>query len=443
MNKEFKTILVLWIVSIIISWFWLYQFKDIKFKNTKNLEKANEALQENLLEQYNNIIDVYIPTITDKIPENNLVTTGNITLAIPWFLENEWFNTISNKLKEQEINLLIKKFDSYSQFEWEIKSNLQNYDIALIPSNRTQWLELEDINLWENIKPYFIDIFNNQLNNSSNTIIPFAIDPCITIYKKWISEQTSRKELFSYSLLRKNQKKYSMPIVRWFDDLSLKLIEWNATPFEYFLEILVLQLKQIKIAWDNQELSDMINTNNIPLKSKYTFQNQKSIITLLAKQNEYCETYPASCIIRYWYSDIIFWFLSNLDILNTYFPWENELSIWKFTNSEKAYPVKGRVFVVPKWNQSTNLTNQFFNIYISESIDWNKTFRNNTLSAITNIYDNQKINEEFKNIMTNENNFYIFTGSIDLQEKIINDWKTLNMLKWKYNVNTYLSNFPY
>lgn len=441
MNKEFKSILVLWIIAIIISWVGLYQFKDVKFKNTKQLQKANEEKMQELKNEYNELIDVYIPTITDTPLENNLPTTGSIRVIIPWFFENQWFTAISNNLKENDIDVYFEMIDSYPKYETEIKTNLKNYDIALIPMNRFVWLETDSITLWENIKPYFIQLFN--LDSSTNSAIPYSIDPAITLYQNSIPEQNTREKLFSYSLTRKSQKRYAMPILWWFDDLTLNLIESKKAPFENYIELLYLQLKQIKNNDDNSELSNMLNTNNIALKTKYTYQNLNTILNILKNWNQFCSIYPALCTIKYWYTDVKFWFLSDLDILEKYFPGHYDLYAGAFTNSEKSYPVKWRVFVVPKWNQNTNLTNKFFSEYISESIDWNYTFRNNTLSAITNIYDQQKEKDTFKNIISNENKFYIFTGSINLRDQIINDWKTINMLKWDYNLKSYLSNFPY
>ena len=442
MNKEFKKILLLWLVSILISGIWLYQFKDVKFKNTKNLEKANIEKQEQLTQEYNELIDVYIPNVTDKLSENDLATTGTITMIIPWFLDNKWFYTISDKLKQDDINLNIKNITWYREFQNQIKSNLSNYDIALIPTNRLQWLDVQEINLWENTTPYFINIFNSELKGSMR-FIPFAIDPAITIYYNTPIPQDTRSKLFSYSLLRKITKKYSMPLLRWYDEMLKKILESNYTPFEYYTEILVLQLKQIKSNWDNQELSNMINTNNISIKNKYTYQNLKSIVNLLKKQNEYCENFPTICTIRYWYSDIKFWYLSDFDIIEKYFPWENKLSIWNFTNSEKTYPVKWRIFVVPTWNKNINLSNKLFSKYISESIDWNETFRHHTLSAITNIYNKQKNYQFFEKIIPNENKFYLYTWNINIQEQLLNDWRTIPMLEWNYSVGSYIWNFNY
>lgn len=443
MNKEFKTILLLWLVSISISALWLYQFRNVKFKNTKELEKINQEKQEQLIQQYNELIDVYIPNITDKLPENDLITTGTINMIIPWFLENKGFYTVSDNLEKEDIKLNIKKTISYQEYQNQIKSNLQNYDIALIPTNWLQWLDIQEINLWENTTPYFINIFNDIINENPNKIIPFALDPAVTIYHNIIAQQDTRSKLFSYSLLRKTTKKYAMPLLRWYEELVWKILQNNSTPFEYYTEILILHIKQIQNKWDNQELSSMINTNNISLKNKYTYQNLKNIISLLKKQSEYCETFPAICTIRYWYADIKFWYLSDFDIVEKYFPWENKLSIWNFTNSESTYPVKWRIFIVPSWNEKTNLTNKFFSEYISESIGWNETFRNHTLSAITNIYDKQKNYTFFESIIPNENKFYLYIWNINIQNELLNDWKTIPMLEWNYSTQSYLWNFNY
>ncbi len=439
-SKDFKLILILWIVSIIVSSIWLYQFRNVKFKNTKNLQKNQIEKQQEIVDQYNDLVDVYIPNITDKLPQNQLPTTGKITLLIPWFFENKWFYTLSDKLLQNEIQLAIEKIDSPSQYESIVKNHLQNYDIALIPTSWIDGLSLQEINLGENIKPYFINIFSELLD--SKNAIPFSLDPAITLYKD-TTPQNTREKLFSYSLLWKVSKRYAMPIIRWFDEMTLKLLENDSTPFENYIEILILQLKQIKNMWDNQELSNMLNTNNISTTNKYTYTNQKQIINLLSKQNEFCETYPATCIIRYGYSDIKFGFLSDFDILDTYFPASTNLYAWDFTNSIYSYPARWRVFIVPNGNENTNLTNKFFSEYISASIDWNNTFWNHTLSAITNIYQQQKDNQFFKNILSNEDNFYLFTNFINLQNQIVNDWKTLNMLRWKYSTNSYIKNFTY
>jgi len=413
MNKDFKKIVILGIISIIISSLWIYSLRDIKFTNTKKIQKQIEKQEQKklddeynkLLNEYNNLVDTYTPTITDKDEENDIQTTGYITLLIPWFFENEWFSILTDKLAQKNIILTIEKIDSITEYKKTLSSNLEKYDIALVPSNIIKKLDVENINLWENIKPYFIDLFNENLTSSWNKEIPFAIDPAVTIYKAWISTQNTRNKLFSYALLRNIQKKYAFPIIRWYDDMIENMLSNDIEPFENYLDLLHLHQRQTE---ENgiSEQDDMENTNNIANKSKYSYINQMNIINILKNQNKYCEIFPSTCIMLYWYADIKFWFLTDFDIINKYF-WNNNLSIGDFTDTQYSYPVKWRSFIVPKWNEKTNITKEFFNKYISESLDWTE-FWNYSLSAISNYYDTQKLESKFNSIIKNEAKFFIF-----------------------------------
>jgi RNA polymerase-binding transcription factor DksA len=56
MNKDFQKILILGIISIIISAIALYNFRDIKFKNTKKLSQEIENQQETT-QEYEELFD--------------------------------------------------------------------------------------------------------------------------------------------------------------------------------------------------------------------------------------------------------------------------------------------------------------------------------------------------------------------------------------------------
>jgi hypothetical protein len=51
------------------------------------------------------------------------------------------------------------------------------------------------------------------LDSTTNSAIPYSIDPAITLYQNSIPEQNTREKLLSYSLTRKSQKRYAMPIL--------------------------------------------------------------------------------------------------------------------------------------------------------------------------------------------------------------------------------------
>lgn len=413
MNKDFKKILILWIISIIVSWLWIYSMRDIKFSNTKKKQKEAELKEQQsitneyneLLNEYNSIVNSNTQSDIKEQPEDNKPITWEISLLIPWLYDNEWFSILTDKLSQENITLKIEKIDSLSEYKNTIEEKLNDYDIVLTPINWTKNLETEDINIWENIKPYFHELFDKYLSSTGNKIIPFSIDPAITLYREWITTQDSRNKIFSYVLLRNTQKKYAFPIVWWYDNIIENMISSWIEPFENYKDLLYLQQRQAQEMWTSEQ-NDMINTNNLVSTSKYTYINQKNIINILKNQNEYCEIFPSTCIMLYWYADIKFWYLTDLDIIDKYFS-KNNLYTNTFTNTKYSYPARWRVFIVPKWNTKTDLVNKFFSKYISEWIDWTP-FWNHTLSAISSFYDEQKKLQEYNFITANEWILFIY-----------------------------------
>lgn len=185
----------------------------------------------------------------------------------------------------------------------------------------------------------------------------------------------------------------------------------------------------------------MLDTEKISLEYKYSFVKLKQLYETIQKRDENCKTFPAICLLSYNFGDIKFWFISDLDILNTYFSTNtNQFTLWNFSNSTNTYPVKWRLFVVWSGNENINLANEFFKEYIRQWIENNTWLRNNTLSAINNIYNIQKTQDKYQEIIKNENNFELIYENINLQEEFIKDTNTIEMLKWNYNAELYLKN---
>jgi|GEM_PF-5128066 Skp family chaperone for outer membrane proteins len=70
MNKDFQKILILGIISIIISAIALYNFRDIKFKNTRKLSQELNNQQE-ITQEYKDLFD-------DPNNVSNLETNKNL-----------------------------------------------------------------------------------------------------------------------------------------------------------------------------------------------------------------------------------------------------------------------------------------------------------------------------------------------------------------------------
>ncbi len=447
-------------VSIIISGLALYSFKDITFKNTKKLQEDNikqQEVQQELEQEYQELLNntqTQNNNVVDDL-KSSLNTTWTLSILIPGFFMNSWFTQINQKLKEKEIIVDINTVKNFSEYKkLIINSGLNQYDIYLLPSNRIDSLELETINIGDNPKTYFHPIFNELITITNNKYIPYSIDPIITLTKQNISVWSNRADIFSYTTLRKQIKKSAMPLIRWIGKNDIRLLERWEGPFENYFDILHLHLTQLdsknntnKKTNNISELKNMLDTENINLEYKYNFVTFKQLYQTIWKRDTSCELFPAICLMSYNFGEIKFGFLSDLDIFNSYFSWNtNNFKINSFSNSQDNYPIKWRIFVVPKNNTNNNnnnnnninLANEFFKEYLSQAIDNNTWLRNNTLSAINNIYNTQKTNPIYHELISNENNFKLIYEDINLQEKFIENTATIDLLKWNYSPEIYL-----
>ena len=439
MNKDFQKILILWIISIAISALALYSFRDIKFKNTKKLWQELDKKQK-IVEEWEELFDKVENT---EIPETirNLNTTWELNIMLPDFLFNTEFKKITDKLEKKWIKTTFTNIENFSQYYNVIKSWLNDNDIYLLPSNWIKWLVLEDINIWENPKPYFHSLFNDIISVNNNKFIPYSIDPIITIVKPNTNILDNWSNIFSYTTLWTQNKKYAMPLMRWIWKNDIRLIEKLSWPFENYFDILYIQIMQIKENNVISELKSMLDNENMSLEYNYKFANFKQLYEIIQKRDENCKTFPAICLMSYGFWDIKFWFLSDFDILNKLFSKnKNNFEIRDFNNSANIYPVKWWVFVVPKNNENINLANEFFKEYLNQSIENNTGLWNNTLSAVNNIYNIQKNDSIYQNLILNENNFKLMYESINLQEEFLKNTNTIEMLKWNYSPELYLKN---
>ena len=182
----------------------------------------------------------------------------------------------------------------------------------------------------------------------------------------------------------------------------------------------------------------MLDVEKVPLDYSYDYIKFNQLYKLIWKKEENCSKFPSICLMSYSFWDLKFGFLSDFDILEKYFTGNKTmLEIAIFNNIDLSYPVKGRVFVVPKWSEKINLANEFFKEYLKEWVD-NEWLWWNTLSAINNIYDQQKQDSRYGELTKNESKFKLMYESINLQEDFLKDSKNLNLLKWNYKPELYL-----
>ena len=437
MQSDWKKVLIMGVISIIISVFAFLSFNDVKFKNTKKVveEYERQQLELQLASEYESINN------QNTVVDNNIwITTWELKILVPNFLANSWFENIAKILQWEWIDVSFSYATDMNKLKLEVMQWMADYDLYIIPSNWILWLNLEWIYLGENIKPYFIPIFQDMLSEYENTFIPYSLDPFVTMTKIWISDINTWAKLFSYTTLWSQGKAYAMPIIWWIWNSDIELLKSGTWPFENYFDILYWQIELIKKKHSNTELNNMLDVEKIDLWFKYNYESFYNIYSRLTKSNSYCEYYPAVCMFAYNFGDIKFGFISDFDILDKYFPeaWNNFVAL-EFTNSDIEYPTRWWWFVIPKWNKNKNLSIKFLWVYIADAVDGDLSLRWNTLPAINNMYDTKKSGILYNNIMNYEDKFILYLDDINLQDNFANNSRNINLLQWFYSPEVYIN----
>ena len=222
MNSDGKKVLILGIISIAISAITLYSYNDVKFKNTKKIAEENARLQAEIQSQIDSYGPVQVPVV-----DNDSIMTWEFSVVLPTFFVNTEFEQLAADLAKQEIYLNFHYVLTTDELKDIVKNSFDEYDLYLIPKDRINWLSLQWIYLWENIKPYFTTNLQNILSDNENIFIPYSLDPLITITKSWIQGITSRSALLSYMTLWVQTKAFAMPVIWWIWEEDLNLLkEW-------------------------------------------------------------------------------------------------------------------------------------------------------------------------------------------------------------------------
>lgn len=381
-----------------------------------------------------------------------LKLTNEIVVMIPEFLCNEWFGQLAKKIYENTwIVVKYKKIANISEYK-KILSSGNAYtwkvDIYLLPSDRLQSFSWKKINLWENIKPYFHYIFADYIDKETS-FIPYSIDPLVTFLNKNSNYQESSidfKSLFSYIISRKKSKSLSIPFLFGAGENDFKLLEKNQESFSDYFTFWYNLMYQFKkwnsLAW-LQTFLDTINFNSDYKRDLLEF---KKLNITISKRNPNCKIYSSMCAFSYRFVDIAFGFLSDQNIIKDFTGWGiwlDNVLIYNFPISSDIYKVRGRWFVANSDSKNNSQINYFLKMYIKSSVLNSLPLRENSLSAFNNIFQIQKIQQRYQNILSYEQKFSLMYSDINLQENFIKKTNLINLLNGGYKSDLFLNNLSW
>jgi len=446
MNTKIKLILILAIPIIFIG-SWLYILISFLHWNPSNKLKAeitnqystNKSTKNqksiNKISAKNHSINTWWKNInTEKNKKLNI-----IKVYIPSRFNLIWRKKIKKNLLKQKI---LVKIVSYPYNTKKILKDLalKKIDIALINTDDNEKLYplSYKIKLWKNLDTFINFIFYDYISWNYINFIPYCIDPLVSLVKKNINiPNTNPKTIINY-FFKNVEKIWPLTINFWISSLITKLfLEKNLYPSEIYKYNLYSFLLITNFSKDINFLKTIINwtdTKNIKLFDTKKYLKYKSI---LSKKNTICKYNYEVCLVKYKITKISFIPLSLMNLTKT-----NYYKIYLFpTNSSNIYPVLWWNFLVNKKSKNIIPALKFINEYIKQWLNYNYQLRNNCLSAFNNIYEKQKTNPKYTNIITYEENFFLLKNTSYKIEKLLKNTKILEVFKNSYSIEGFFDNF--
>lgn len=430
-----KTFIIVWSIGLIISVIFLG--RSI-FESAPQLNNTNN--QANTGEQ----------TITgqDQIPANILPNTSGenkqVNVLIPEIFTHTGRADIIQSTKniyDTTVNIYtISGYNTYKNIIDQQLSWLQ-IDVIMIPSDLllSYIPYASKLPSNENLWPYVHPMFKNIIDQPGYSYIPYAIDPILTLVSAQINNNTlSLQDIFTYIALRKESKKFAMPLIFGLDQTDKALLQENKENFAGQFMYLYIWLQKIVQEVNITELRTFIDIINSKLPYVWNSANIEEITTRLANRNPACKRFKDICLMAYGFGDIKFARYSEQYTWDKYFSGastqRSDTRQLPFTNGN-SYPTKARWFIVNTKTNNAVGALQFMEQYIKTAIQTGN-IRYNSISP----FNNSIVNTTPERLTNTQNRRTIIVAGKDTQKEFLEKTPTLPLLKNEYNADLYFQN---
>lgn len=369
--------------------------------------------------------------IEENIPQKDYT---EIRLMMPkYFYTPERKDFAKDLYSWDKVHINFIFVDNLNQYRDNISNdNFSDADIILFPYDWNESIKIQTFSFQKSLKPAFDDFVINIIEDGDTSFLPFAADPMIMyILSGYTLDNFSNITDFAYD--REPQKPMSFPVFFWITDEDY-YNKWFSREYQDIMRYsLVHYFTTYRNKSNEQLLSARINSN--------TFENYNvsNLNTILNKINiPECKHFPSICFQLYDLVWLRFWFLSDIDIVETYFQAKKskftELQKQIFPFSETEVPVRIRWRAIPKSLEDTDTINAVYRFLVKYMNSHNKyNLRNSTIPVFNS--------EEWKSIIDNPYiwfRWYVLTTWWNFVEKLKSIRSFRQLLNYEISAEQYL-----
>ena len=388
-KKDFflLAMVVLWFGMIIRTFFWW------NWNNEWDKPKIHDTWTwfiEEITNTWDSIELISNNTQTDKKNKNYT----EIRIMIPkYFYNSEWKRFGEDLYEDKKIYLKFIFIDDLNSYRDQVFENdFSQADLFLFPYDRiSKTPTVAYARPWD-LENYFDPFVKPLITSEKISFIPFAADPIVIYVTSWFSYQNNFYWIFDYASDRESAIPLSFPIFFGIDKQDLN-DKWFKREYQDIIRYALMHYFTTNN--DNKQLWARIDISAAQSQS-YNIENLNKISNTI--KAPWCKYFPSICFQTYKYNWLRFWFLSDADVVNTYFTWKksnfDKLSIMNLPFSQLESPVRIRWRWIPPSLNDINVRDgikTFLLEYITKSNQYD--LRNSTLPVIkwNSLLDNEYI----------------------------------------------------
>lgn len=418
--------MILWIWMLIRTFFWwTWDNEDISLQDDSNwfVEEITNTWDQT---------DINTPNKEEEKTSSSTQKNDNtIKVMMPQYFYNSWRNAFAEDLYNDRWTkityVLIDDLNSYRDQLFE--SDFSQADIFLFPYDRSDKVSTDTFSPQQDMQSYFDKLIKPIVNKTEIWFLPFSADPMIMYTIPWQSRLNNFNALFDYTATREPISPLSFPIFFGLDILD-KDKKWFTREYQDIVRYALMHY--FTTNRDSRSLQYWIDSNSL---ESYNISDLTTISNAISSPS--CKHFPSICFQIYNFVWIRFWFLSDSDIVNTYFPQKKE----NFEKLEKfSLPFAQLETPVRLWwrwirksleDTTTNWVYGFIIQYMNNHDKYN--LRNSTIPIF--------YTDEWNGILDNKYiwvRWYILQTWWDYINTLRNIWSFWNLLKYQITAKDYI-----
>lgn len=330
-------------------------------------------------------------------------------------------------------------------YQERLQGNTTQRDIILVPSTQFDSFSSHIVRIpfSQDISPYFSPLVTDLIRGASWTVIPYALDPLVTIVHRQLTTSPSPLSRNLFQNLIANPREMQLPHMSSLFGISSQdiiLLRNKKESYAGYNSILASFVDQA-LKWKTAGILSYLQ--QIPTRD---FGDFRSLISAITEKVPVCDALPIQCLIRFQLTDIGFIYLSDLDLLRSWFPqWdrrETNYSLTNFPSITMWYPVTARWFVIPKNSTAHTQAYQRITAYLRLATQQRLITSSYTLSPVAEHLQTQLLQNTYTALSKQISYGYLTPLSSYFSQDPLFTQRLIDVFEWRYNADLFMKTYP-